>query len=395
MKALRRPALLILVALPAASCAGTNDGGWTNARVDTLASGRVLVTNTGEPLWTPETAWNLEEDLRIGTAAANGPAEAQFARVFDLTTDSQGRIYVLDLAAPAVRVFEPDGSFAHAIGRPGEGPGELSAPIELSMAAGDSLWVADQGTGRYSVFAPDGAFVRVLQSPPFLMQLPGHALPGGRYLKWGFRFPDGGFGRVELLPIRVGPTADAADTFPPIRFSQRLMEGDRPAVFFGADPTGTVARDGTIWFGHADAYTIHRRTLEGDTTLTLAHPAVPHALEEADRAAVDARLSDPPTPLRDAYLAALPEVRPILSAVASDGAGHLYVLVDVAGTPAGTALDVFEDDGGYLGRLELPTPAIYSPLSSPLIRATRDHLYVVVSDELDVQYVSRLRIVRP
>lgn len=390
-----RRASYLLLAPGALACAETGGNGATNARIDTLASGRVLVTNTGEPQWTPETAWRLEEDLRLGTADDDGPVEQQFTRVFDLVSDSRGRIYVLDLSGPAVRVFEPDGSFAHSVGRPGEGPGEVSEPIELSVAAGDTLWVADQGAGRYSVFAPDGSFVRVLQRPPFLMEIRGHALPGGRYLKWGFTFPEGGFGRVELLPIRVGPTPDAADTFPPIEFAQRLMEGDRPAVFFSPRPTGAVTADASIWFAHTNAYEIHRRTLEGDTTLTLTHPAEPHALEAADRKAVEARLSDPPTPLRDAYLGALPEVRPIVGAVVPDGAGHVYALVDIVGTPAGTALDVFGEDGRYLGRLELPTAAASSPPSSPVIHVTPDHLYVVIADELDVQYVSRLRIIRP
>lgn len=391
----RAPYGAFLLALAAASCSDGSEATTSrpaNASFDTLPGGRVLVTNTGEPVWTPEMAWELNEDLRLGTADAGGPTEQQFGLVFAVASDSRGRIYVLDIIAQVVRVFGPDGSFAHEVGRPGEGPGELAQPFDLSIGPGDTLWVADQGTGRYSLFAPDGTFVRALRRPTFLHAIRGHALPGGRYVEWGFTFPDGGFGRVDLMPIRVGPTVESADTFPAIQFTQRLMEGGRPAVFFSTDPTGTVDRDGTIWFAHRDEYEIHRRTLKGDTILTIRLPAEPHPLEAADREWVEERLSGRPSRLREAYLAALPELRPLIGAIVPDGAGHVYVLVDVAGRPAGTTLDVFEESGVYLGRLQLPSRV---SRSRPVIHATRDYLYLVITDELDVQYASRLRVIKP
>jgi len=61
-------------------------------------------------------------------------------------------------------------------------------------------------------------------------------------------------------------------------------------------------------------------------------------------------------------------------------------------TRAGSALDVFTREGRYLGRLHLPQPIVL-PIPAPF--ATRDHLYVVVRDELDVLYVTRLRLIRP
>lgn len=96
-----------------------------------------------------------------------------------------------------------------------------------------------------------------------------------------------------------------------------------------------------------------------------------------------------------AYLEALPEFKPIIHEILPDDAGHLFVFADVTGIPSGTFVDVFQDDGRYLGRLDLPTPVSFFPFPQPLVaHATAEHLYVVVLDDDDVPYVSRLRIMK-
>jgi hypothetical protein len=91
-----------------------------------------------------------------------------------------------------------------------------------------------------------------------------------------------------------------------------------------------------------------------------------------------------------AYLESLPATKPVVVDLSADDAGHLFVLPEVAGVAAGSAIDVFTEQGRYMGRMALPRPI--STRVRPF--ATREHLYVVELDELDVPYVSRLRIVR-
>ena len=76
----------------------------------------------------------------------------------------------------------------------------------------------------------------------------------------------------------------------------------------------------------------------------------------------------------------------------TDNAGHLYVIPQEPGVPEGTALDVFQDSGEYLGRIALPE-TIESSFPAPYF--SRDHVFAVVYDEFDVPYVVRWRIVRP
>ena len=77
-----------------------------------------------------------------------------------------------------------------------------------------------------------------------------------------------------------------------------------------------------------------------------------------------------------------------------DDAGRIYVFPDVAEEAPGSVVDVFRDNGHYLGRLRLPQPIQLSPSTVPVAHFSVDHLYVLVKDELEVAYVARLRIVR-
>ena len=151
---------ILVSSLLLAACAGGDADGAAYARIDTLATGRVQVANTGKPRWTLETAWRLEQDLQIGTVAGDEDDPRQFGRIGSVSSDSRGRIYVLDEMAQEVRVFQGDGAYSGTIGRRGKGPGEFTFASTLTIGPGDTLTVLDDGSMRYSVFAPDGGFTQ-------------------------------------------------------------------------------------------------------------------------------------------------------------------------------------------------------------------------------------------
>ena len=89
--------------------------------MDTLPSGEIVVRNTHDPLWAPEEAWRVVEDLRIGEAMSEGPD--LFGAIYSFDVDAWGRIFVLDDQAQEVRIFDSGGAFVRTVGRRGEGPG--------------------------------------------------------------------------------------------------------------------------------------------------------------------------------------------------------------------------------------------------------------------------------
>lgn len=388
----RRGALVLITWFGVAGCGGAVTPPAENFVVDTLPSGRVVVTNDGTGVWTPETAWMLEEDLRLGRLDGGGPE--QFAEIYWITTDTEGRIYVVENLDQEIRVFEPDGSYARTIGGKGEGPGEFRGAVALNWAPDGSFWVTDYGNRRFSRFTPSGEFV-----DSWIRRTRGVIFPwnggfvGDQWIDWGLDRvdepgPDRGF--TMLYPIAFDPP-DSYDTLPRLDFMQfkgpggRRLYGRNKGVMLAQTP------DGHIWFAHTDDYTLYKRTMEGDTLLEASIPNRKSIITDAQIDSMIRRsreMGDPRDLQPDFYV----RERRLVTRVLYDGAGHVYAMPEEEGVPEGTVIDVFDESGVYLGRMEFGEKVL---TLAPPPHVTRNHVYGVVLDGLDVPYLVRWRIVRP
>lgn len=386
---------LSLILLFVAGCSSTSTDESLFARFDTLDGDLIQVTNFGQERWSSETAWRLEENLRLGTAAQDGPEEEQFGRISSLCADSLGQIYVLDGHDQEIRVFDSTGTFLRRIGAEGEGPGEFTFASEINIGPGGELWVLDDGMSRYTVFGLDGSVKAIFQRRIIgrYSAFNGVVLEDGSYVDWGIEFPDGRFGsRSFFHPILFRPGSEKMDSLPRIEHHWEMMpHGQMPLQYFGGFPVATVDGKGRIWFAESREYRVFSRSLQGDTTLVFSLPATARPVSEEDRQFV-ANQPFRSTSGLNQVLESLPESKPILYRVLPDKSGHLFVFVDLEGEPEGTAVDVFKESGEYLGRMHLPMPVPLSSRRDPIAYADSDHLFVVIKDDLDVPYVSRLKI---
>jgi len=72
--------------------------------------------------------------------------------------EGRGRLYLLDLRPPELRVYAAaDGAFLGRLAREGGGPGELRAPMSLAVGAGGVVAVVSVD-GRVSFWSPAGSF---------------------------------------------------------------------------------------------------------------------------------------------------------------------------------------------------------------------------------------------
>ena len=357
----RRPGARFPVALAliAVACAESAEDRTTLA-IDTLPTGTIRVSSSG-PVWTPETAWTLEEDLTLGTVDDSRPGE-QFADIATILVDSSGTIYVLERQTQEIRVFDPAGVFTHRIGGAGDGPGEMRRAAGMTMGPGGRLWVVDPGRG-YEVFERDGTFVD--QYPRGLLGVlrpwPARFADDGLLYDWttdaferemsvrpalasgsGIDFRD----EAYVYPIRVSDDFGTIDTLPRLEYrSEHILD-----IPFGDGLTVFQDRRGSIWFARNRRYAIHRRTPDGDTIGIFEVPAVPAPVTPAERDSVLEQDALRPSVLRFDP-ADLPHDKPIVRQIFGDAEGHLYVVPELDGVPAGTAVDVFRDDGTYLGRM--------------------------------------------
>ncbi len=150
-------AALLLGSLAACSANGPQ---LATAKVDTLAGGIVHVRNTGPTMWRDTSGW------RWVAAATINPAEGspgELGEIGAMAIADDGTVYALQQKPAVIKVFDPHGGFVRAIGKEGDGPGELRDGF-LGIR-GDTLLIQDPNHSRLTLFRTDGSFLRTVPSP--------------------------------------------------------------------------------------------------------------------------------------------------------------------------------------------------------------------------------------
>lgn len=413
----RTAAVSVLIPLLTTGCAGEEDAAGWLASVDTLPGGAVHVVNT-PPASGVAPTWRIEEELRIGSVDAEGPAV--LGQVKGIAVTSDGRIAVLDAQAQELRVFDPSGAHLATFGGRGAGPGEMEGAYGLMIGPGDSLWVPDVRNARMSVFEPGAGFGRSAPMP---------------FLRWGFvwsgimteegrvwkpsttlgdprrpvirvygRDPEGGIARelsdlalesdfalLDSIPLPEGPDVDPED--PPNAFYWEAP-GGMPRGYIGVPfyAEGQLLLDprGVIWSkAPGPSYRIARWVPGGDTTLVLETRRDPVPVTAAERdSAIDGvreHLRERGVGVRQDW-SKIPENKPgVVSMFLADG-GRLWVRT--SSPDSLITYDVYERDGRWTGTAV--TSLDVWRWVSPIVRG--DRFWAVVTDELDVPYVVRARI---
>ena len=91
--------------------------------------------------------WRLEELWRAGGVNDPHLGAIAFLSPSTLAADDSGNIHVLDRAAFRVLVLSPEGRVIDSLGSRGEGPGELTNPIAISVSDGGILNAYDVNRG--------------------------------------------------------------------------------------------------------------------------------------------------------------------------------------------------------------------------------------------------------
>lgn len=378
------------VALAIAACGDAGaSAGWTGT-VDTLANGAILVSNPEQGMWGDSAEWRLEEDLRLGTADDAGPEV--FGQVRDLEVDELGRIYVLDNQAKEVRVFGTDGRHLRTLGGPGGGPGEMENPNGVAWDPAGRLWVADPRNARYAVFDTAGSLVGHRPRPvtSWGWRWNGVIADDWHLYETGFRRTSDGQNTSVLL--RIDTTGVVVDTLPFPQYRADFYQvrtataGMSSTVPFSPRLHALVDHGGTLWSGVSDRYRLVRQSLRGDTLLIVdrEHRPVPVTSAERDEALSGDGFRRMREMGGEVDPGRIPPNKPAFGGVTIDDPQHLWVRAVTANEDE-TYLDVFDPEGRYLGRLR-------SPYELDFFRVRGDAVYAIVTDDLDVQYVVRLRI---
>jgi hypothetical protein len=106
-----------------------------------------------------------EIELRHFVTLSDSAHPGLFGRRIFVGTDGTGTFVTTTAAFDRIAVFEPDGTLAGTIGRPGDGPGEFKRAFSPLRGPADSLYVFDMAAGRLTVFTPDRRLARTTRFP--------------------------------------------------------------------------------------------------------------------------------------------------------------------------------------------------------------------------------------
>ncbi len=244
-------------------------------------------------------------------------------QILAVREDAQGNVYVLDSDYKKIAVYRESGTFARLVlGGYGEGPGEFRLPTSFDVASNGEVFVYDYALQRISVFDSTGQFQRM------------HVLD--RRLK-----------DVLTTDSSIVGTVFAARDSVLVAYSRST--GARLGEYLSVasedreySPDGVVARLG--------------RAADGDILVARHRPAKWYRYGASPRRAhgLDAIPNRPPWVEGDREREAGHTLG--IGSLAPDLVVVLYLRkIDVPGYgPAGVFLDVFRDNGKYLGTARLP-----------------------------------------
>ncbi len=415
---LKFPILLLLFStLPLLQACGGGTGAWEGTVTD--SAGVVIVHNPSAPMWGAGDEWTVTEELRIGTVA--GEPEYQFGQIVPLASvdvDSEGNIYVMDLQAQEARVFDSQGQYIRTLGGPGSGPGEFSAQA-FSIFTDDQggVIVPDLGNQRVSIFSPDGepagSFpIQIQAGVPMrwkvdaagriMAQLRGMGVPGIAALEGGDPI---------VVYDTTGAVVDTVALLPKGQMLEGVTEEQFSMVLFAAEPVWDLDQSGSFYYAMNDQYRILVNDPDGALTRIITREVERKPVEESDRNSILSALQEqyaqfgvPPAQIEqimqgigfaDSYPAFgqlflgpdetlwVQRIRSARDMAEGAEEGFEFDPQDI-GSPEWEVLDA---EGRYMGVVTLPEG--FTP-----VNVKGDLLYGIWQDELDVQYIMRLRVNR-
>ena len=339
------------------------------------------------------------------TGALESQETETFGRVVAIGVDSAQHAFTVDVQLRTVRQFDQAGSFMRSFGRPGQGPGEYSLPAGV-VALNDGLVLVRDVPSRVIVYDPEGRPITTLRVPPVevfgrnaLFSAGGHVYTSGRSRD------ERGFARGEVLRLDLDGGSHVRIEIPP-RYYQACNENSTrdhrrqftphlPRVSWAILPSGAVA------VGCARLYAIDVIDTSGRVIRIVR--SVPHASVSAeervylrDRLNRGMRFEGLPA---NWTTADIPSVKPAYRNILASRDGRIWVIVETDnpdGRQAAQAetwersfrLDVFENDGRFLGSVNIPRRVLVDP--EPVIVGKT--MWAVELDQDGAHGLSRFRL---
>lgn len=415
----------VLVVIGIAGCDGDAERSaseWV-AVIDTTADTVTVHTVSGSVWGEPI---DLVEEVRIGTF--EGPDEEMLGSVNGLAVDAGGYIYVYDRQVPALRKYGPDGAFVATIGHSGGGPGEYSnSDGGMAVLEDGRLVLRDPGNARFTLYRPDGSYDSewlgrggFFTSDPVVVDTAGYVYSSVmRQTRDGEDPWPGGAWVIEQVKITSNGSPVDTLSIPRYRVERAVIEARREGSFsmnevpFAPDFHWGVHPFGTFVTSVGSRYAVDLHQPDGGV-LRFARDREPVPVMAGEKQNAEARATANMRNMDPSWKwngPPIPDTKAPITGVNAGEDGRVWVRLSMPAEPIpederepepdpGTneppparfrepvVFDVFEPDGRYLGQVRAPRG--FSTYPRPIFRG--DHVWGVVRDALDINYIIRFRI---
>ncbi len=393
------------------SSAGQDDTGEeANGVTVSDSSGVAIVANRG-PGWSPDGAWRLEPDLQVGEI--DGPLA--FGRINWVAPGPDGGMLVLDAQTHLVHVFDSTGRQVRRFGGEGEGPGEFRRPASVTALDDGSFAVGQGFPPVLHWLTGEGGYLRSSRLP--IARDEAGTRTAGSFGIWQVTPSGRVFVQVQLIdpgaedgemPVLL-LEADAEGVLPPDTVTAWTWSAnfrDQAIRVFDAVHTWMPRSDGTVVISEGTPYEVQWHHPSNGLVRVTRREIDPVPVTPRHRDMETARMREGMSEggasddMIDDLLGRVEfesSVPDVLRVWVSEPDGRLWLGVHDDGLfenatepPDGgwaNALDVFEPDGRYLGRMPIPE-------GFRLRVVTEEALYGIWENELEVPFARRYRVLR-
>jgi len=354
------------------SCAREKSG-WA----DTIEeeNGVTVVRNPKQPIHTVSVL-SFEEELVLRPDVES--QEQSFNIITTICVDDAGTIYVLDMGDCQIKVFNKNGDFLRAIGRKGQGPGEMQLPSAMDLAGDERLVVYDMRKSCLCFFSFNGDFIKEYSVAKYFPLVRVKTDQKGHFaIQHHFRDEKIRGYRITLLDSNLESIHEIASVerkqTPP-----RVMRLINPLLHY------RVTKDGQILTGYSTDYELRFLDLEGDLTKKIItdYAPLPISNEEKQRL-TEARFPDSEGGVPEGYKMEFPDHYPPFSSFLIDSVGRIFVRTYEKAGEGMHYYDIFDPEGRYLAQV---------PIYDQLAVIKKGKLYTVEEDEEGYQVVKRYHI---
>ncbi len=361
-------------------------------------SAGVEIVSTDVPTWETEPGWQLGAEPTVQIGLLDGEAPYLFSDIAGVLRLEDGTLVVGDGQSRGIRFFDSSGSFTHAVGGEGEGPGEFSRLGWIALCGGE-LFSFDWSLNRVTTWSLTGEFGKT-----FFLHEPGSERgpyrsrcgPDGSFVVtgWGVRPPPPPAPAFEFFaqpaPVwRIFPDVTGSTELGEYISSERVLTlNENGAGGSGPHPFGrsvVFAQDeDNIYIGTSERLQIEVRSNDGALLRLVRGPDDDLVIDEeiiaqyraAPVAVVDSswrsRLDEGGMPM--------PPRLPAYTELLIDPEGNLWVERFSLPWAPENRWGVFSSSGEFYGHVRMPT-------GFQMMGVSEGFVFGVSRDELEVERV--------